>query len=293
MSKINGSPPETNGIPIDRSNSGGEIVLYQPDETLELKVLLENETVWLSQMQMAELFQTTRSNVARHIRNIFNEEELNEISVCEDYSHTAADGKNYNIQYYNLDVIISVGYRVKSRRGTQFRQWAATVLRDYLLKGHAINQRLERIEHRVGETEKKIDFFVRTALPPVQGIFFEGQIFDAHAFVSDLIRSAKESIVLIDNYVDESVLLLLSKRLPNVGAEIHTKRISPEFRLDLERHSAQYEAVNVYETERFHDRFLIVDDIVYHIGASFKDLGKKLFAFSKMEIRKEEVLNGR
>jgi len=301
MKKKNDPFCETNAIEASEKidalpilhNNKGEIVLYQPDETLELKVLLENETVWLSQMQMAELFQTTRSNVARHIRNIFNEGELNEISVCEDYSHTASDGKNYNIQYYNLDVIISVGYRVRSRRGTQFRQWATTVLRDYLLKGHAINQRLERIEHRVGETERKIDFFVRTALPPVQGIFFEGQIFDAHAFVSDLVRSAKRSVVLIDNYVDDSVLLLLSKRLPGVTAEIHTKRISPELRLDIEKHNVQYEPVNVCETDRFHDRFLIVDDIVYHIGASFKDLGKKLFAFSKMETKGQDVLRVR
>jgi len=271
----------------------GEIVLYQPDESLELKVLLENETVWLSQMQMAELFQTTRSNVARHIRNIFSEGELKEISVSKDFLHTAADGKNYNIQYYNLDVIISVGYRVKSQRGTQFRQWATAVLRDYLLKGHAIDLRLERIEHRLGEHDKKIDFFVRTALPPVQGIFFEGQIFDAHAFVSDLVRSAKRSVVLIDNYVDESVLLLLSKRRLGVTAGIHTKRISPELRSDLEKHNAQYEPVNICETDRFHDRFLIIDDIVYHIGASFKDLGKKLFAFSKMEMKGQDFLKAR
>jgi len=274
-------------------NDNSEIVLYQPEDSLRLEVLLENDTVWLSQMQMSELFQITKQNISRHISNIFEERELERNSVVKDYLTTASDGKSYNTKYYNLDVIISVGYRVKSQRGTQFRQWATAVLRDYLLKGHAINRRLERIEHRVGETERKIDFFVRTALPPVQGIFFEGQIFDAHAFVSDLVRSAKRSVVLIDNYVDESVLLLLSKRLPNVTAEIHTKRISPELRMDIEKHNAQYEPVNVYETDRFHDRFLIVDDIVYHIGASFKDLGKKLFAFSKMEMKPQTVLGTR
>ena len=273
--------------------SKSEIVLYQPEDSLELRVLLEDETVWLSQMQMAELFQTTKQNVSLHINNVFKEGELKRISVVKEYLTTAADGRNFNTSYYNLDVIISVGYRVKSQRGTQFRQWATAVLRDYLLKGHAINQRLERIEHRLGEHDRKIDFFVRTSLPPVQGIFFEGQIADAHAFVSDLIRSAKSSVVLIDNYADESVLLLLSKRPPDVAADIHTKRISPELRLDIEKHNAQYDPVNVYETERFHDRFLIIDGVVYHIGASFKDLGKKLFAFSKMETKGPNILKAR
>jgi len=283
------SSEKTSAVPRLPGNSG-EIIIYQPDSSLELMVLLGNETVWLSQKQMAELFQTTRPNVTIHIKNIFDEKELEENSVSKDFLHTAADGKFYNTKYYNLDVIISVGYRVKSKRGTQFRQWANKVLREYLLKGYAIDQRFERIENRVSETEKKIEFFVRTSLPPVQGVFFEGRIFDAYAFASDLIRSAERSVVLIDNYVDETVLLLLSKRPSKVSAEIHSKNISPRLRLDLKKHNEQYEAVKIHETNRFHDRFLIVDDTVYHIGASFKDLGKKLFAFSKMEITAAEIL---
>jgi len=274
------------------SGNRGEMILYQPDGSLELEVLMENDTVWLSQMQMAELFQTTRPNVTMHIKNIFDEGELEELSVSKEFLHTAADGKSYNTRYYNLDVIISVGYRVKSKRGTQFRQWAIAILREYLLKGHAINQRFERMEHRIGEAERKIDFFVRTALPPVQGVFFEGQIFDAYAFVSDLIRSADRSVVLVDNYVDEAVLLLLSKRSAKASADIYTKNISPQLRLDLKKHNEQYEAVELHETDRFHDRFLIIDNIVYHIGASFKDLGKKLFAFSKMDISGSELMGG-
>ena len=211
--------------------------------------------------------------------------------MVKEYLTTAADGKNYHTVFYSLDVIISVGYRVKSLRGVRFRQWAATILRDYLLKGHAVNQRFERIERRVSETEKKIEFFVRTSLPPVQGVFFEGQIFDAHAFVSDLVRSAKMSVVLIDDYIDDSVLLLLSKRLPKVTADVY-KQISPQMKLDMKKHNAQYEPVQIHETDRFHDRFLIIDHVVYHAGSSFKDLGRKLFAFSKMNIRDEEILRG-
>jgi len=287
---------EKMGFPSVVPDNKGEIVLYQPDESLELSVLLENETVWLSLDQMARLFDRDKSVIFRHAKNIFEEGELLRSSTVANFAIVQMEGNRKierEIECFNLDVIISVGYRIKSKRGTQFRQWATTVLRDYLLKGHAINQRLERIEHRLGEHDRKIDFFVRTSLPPVQGIFFEGQIFDAHAFVSDLIRSAKESVVLIDNYVDESVLLLLSKRPPDVTAEIHTKRISPELRLDIEKHNTQYEPVKIIETDRFHDRFLIIDGVVYHIGASFKDLGKKLFAFSKMETKGPDILKSR
>jgi len=185
------------------------------------------------------------------------------------------------VSFYNLDVIISVGYRIKSPRGTQFRIWAREIIKDYLLNGYVINQRFERLENRVTKTEKKIDFFVKTALPPVEGIFYEGQIFDAYVFVSDLIKSAKKSIVLIDNYIDETVLLLLSKRHLKVNAEIYTKQISTQLQLDLTRHNAQYKPVNINKTNRFHDRFLLVDDMVYHIGASFKDLGKNFLPFQK------------
>lgn len=267
-----------------------EIVLYQPDEAVKIEVRLENETVWLTQQQMAELFQTTRNNVTLHINNVFKEQELLRESVCKDSLHTATDGKKYKTKLYNLDVIISVGYRVKSSRGTQFRIWANKVLKDHLLRGYSINQRFEQLEHRVTETENKIDFFVRTSLPPVEGIFYDGQIFDAYKFVNDLIRSAKHRIVLIDNYVDDTVLQMLDKRREPVEATIFTKSLNATFRLDVQRHNAQYRPVTVREFAHSHDRFLVIDDEVYHIGASIKDLGKKWFAFCKMELRAEELL---
>lgn len=213
-------------------NTGNnEIVLYQPDETLKLDVQVGDDTVWLSQSQMVELFQTTKQNISLHINNIFKEGELNAISVVKDYLTTASDGKKYRTKCYNLDVIISVGYRVKSLRGTQFRQWANKVLKEYLLRGYAVNQRLmqmeERIDRRLSEHDRKledlrrdVDFFVRTSLPPREGIFFDGQIFDAYAFVADLIRKAKRRIVVIDSYVDDSVLVQLSKRHPGVTVNI-------------------------------------------------------------------------
>lgn len=274
----------------------GEIILYQPDSEVKLEVRLEEETVWLTQAQMAELFQTTRNNVTLHIRNIFKEGELVENSVCKESLRTAADGKKYRTNFYNLDVIISVGYRVKSVRGTQFRQWANKVLKEYLLKGYSVNQRLSNLEHRVEskfiEHEKrldridgKIDFFVRTSLPPVEGIFYDGQLFDAYKFATDLIRTAKKSILLIDNYVDESVLLMLSKRNNGVKADIYTQTISSQLQLGLNRHNSQYPPIKIHVYKKSHDRFLIIDGTdVYHIGASLKDLGKKMFAFSKLEI---------
>ena len=194
-----------------------------------------------------------------------------------------SDGdQEYEYTAYNLDVIISVGYRVKSKRGTMFRQWANKVLKDYLLKGYSVNQRFEQLEQRVSRTEEKIDFFVRTSLPPQQGIFFDGQVFDAYRFVSDLIRKAKHTITLIDNYVDDTVLSLLDKRSTNVTATIYTQHISQQLQLDIERHNSQYPAISVKQFNRAHDRFLLIDDEVYHIGASIKDLGKKWFAFTLM-----------
>ena len=186
-------------------------------------------------------------------------------------------------KYYNLDMILSVGYRVNSRNATSFRRWANFVLKEYLLRGYAINPRLEQLEQRVAKTEEKIDFFVRTALPPVEGIFYDGQIFDAYEFASKLIKSAKKEIVLIDNYVDETVLTMLDKRGPAVKATIYTKPLSAQFQLDLNKHNAQYPLIEVHAFNKAHDRFLIVDEAVYHIGASLKDLGKKWFAFSLMQ----------
>jgi hypothetical protein len=263
----------------------GEIILYQPNETVKLEVRLEDETVWLTQAQMTELFQSTKQNISLHTNNIFKERELNKEAVVKESLTTASDGKKYRTQYYNLDVIISVGYRIKSQTGTRFRIWASGILKDYLLKGHAINQRLERLERTVASHDEKIDFFVRTSLPPVEGIFYDGQIFDAYKFALDLIRSAKKSLVLIDNYVDESVLLMLSKREAGVLATIYTQRLTPQFQLDLDKHNDQYPPVNIRTYKNNHDRFLIIDDQeVYHIGASLKDLGKKMFAFSKLNI---------
>ena len=265
-------------------NANNEIILYQSDNAVQLEVMLENETVWLTLNQMSILFERDKSVISRHISNIFKEQELDKNSVVAKNATTASDGKTYLIEYYNLDVIISVGYRVKSKRGTQFRIWANKVLKDYLLKGYAVNQRIENLERRVSATEDKIDFFVKTALPPVQGIFYDGQIFDAYKFVADLVKSATKSIVLIDNYLDESVLILLSKRKENVKCQIFTNKISTQFKLDLEKFNAQYPPVEVKEFSKSHDRFLIIDDTIYRIGASLKDLGKKWFAFSKINL---------
>ena len=275
----------------------GEIILYQPDNSIELEVRIEAETVWLTQAQMAELFQKDRTVVTRHINNVFAEGELDEESNVH-FLHIPFSDRPVKI--YSLDVIISVGYRVKSQRGTQFRRWANQVLKEYLLKGYVFNQQLlhleERIDNRltrherqIDELSEKVDFFVRTSLPPMEGVFFEGQIFDAHVFASNLIKSAKSSIVLIDNYVDESVLTTLSKRENNVSAKIVTKSISDQFQLDLNRHNSQYPQIDVEERTDIHDRFLIIDNTVYHIGASLKDLGKKLFAFSKLGISPEVI----
>lgn len=253
----------------------GEIILYQPDESVKMEVRLENETVWLTQAQMVDLFQTTKQNISLHTNNIFKEKELNRDLVVKDSLTTKSDGKTYRVKYYNLDVIISVGYRVKSQRGTQFRQWANKALKDYLLKGYAINQRIEQLEKTVASHSEKIDFFVRTSLPPVEGIFYDGQIFDAYKFATDLIRSAKKSVVIIDNYVDESVLLMLSKRDNGVSATIYTHKISAQLQLDLDKHNDQYPPINIRTYSQAHDRFLILDNTeVYHIGASLKDLGR-------------------
>ena len=291
----------TNEITTPQQNSQrGEIILYQPDETVRLEVRLEDETVWLTQAQMAELFQTTRNNITLHIGNVFKEGELVETSVRKDSLLTAADGKNYRTKFYNLDVIISVGYRVKSKRGTQFRQWANRVIKDYLLRGFAINRQLEhlalrmdarfekqhdeilQIKQTLADHQEKIDFFVRTNQPPVEGIFYDGQIFDAYRFVSDLIRKAQRRIVLIDNYVDDTVLAQLDKRADGVAATIYTQHVGQQLQLDIDRHNAQYRPIAVEHFNRAHDRFLLIDDEVYHLGASLKDLGRRWFAFTRM-----------
>ena len=270
----------------------GEIILYQPDSEVKLEVRLENETVWLSIEEMSQLFGRDISVIGKHIRNVFKEGELLKESVWAKFAYTASDGKTYQVDYYNLDVIISVGYRVKSHRGTQFRQWANKVLKDHLLRGYSVNCHLKRIDAKIQRHEKQIDyltdkveFFVRTSLPPVEGIFYDGQIFDAYKFATDLIRSAKGSILLIDNYVDESVLLMLSKRNTGVTADIYTQAVSRQLQLDLQKHNGQYPPIGIHVYRKCHDRFLIIDGAeVWHIGASLKDLGKKMFAFSRLDI---------
>jgi hypothetical protein len=271
----------------------GEVVLYNPNDEVKLEVRVKDDTVWLTQEQIATLFGTKRPAITKHLNNIYKSGELEVKDTCSILEHMGNDGKQiYHTKYYNLDAILSIGYRVNSINATIFRRWANKILKEYLLKGYSINQRLSALENRSAEQEEhlkqidgKIDFFVRSSLPPVEGVFYNGQIFDAYKFATDLIRSARQSIILIDNYIDESVLMMLSKRQEGVVAEIFTKSIGPSLQLDIEKHNQQYPPVKVMISNRFHDRFLIINDSdVYHIGASLKDLGKKLFAFSKLNI---------
>jgi len=272
-----------------------EIVLYQSDELASrIEVRVELDTVWLNRQQLASLFGRDIKTIGKHINNVFSEGELVKEVVVAKFAtttqHGAIKGKTQilSVEYYNLDVIISVGYRVKSKQGTQFRIWANQVLKDYLLKGYSINQRMNRMEDNVHSLIKKvnsIDLQINSQLLPKQGIFFDGQIFDAWPFVADLIKSSHKSIVLIDNYVDESILLLLSKRKQGVKAIIYTQNLTKQLKLDLQKHNEQYEAIDIKTFTKSHDRFLIIDETVYHIGASLKDLGKKWFAFSKINFR--------
>ena len=272
----------------------GEIILYQPKDDIRLEVRLNEDTVWLNRQQLALLFDRDVKTIGKHINNALRE-ELYGMSTVAKFAIVQKEGDrlvNRSVEYYNLDMVLSIGYRVKSDRGVKFRQWANRILKDYLLKGYSVNYRLERLEQRVAKTEEKIDFFVRTTLPPQQGIFFDGQVFDAYQFVSDLVRKAKKSIVLIDNYVDDTVLTLLDKRNNGVTATIYTHHISQQFQLDINRHNVQYPAIKVEQFNKAHDRFLLIDDEVYHIGASIKDLGKKWFAFTLMrDITAAELIN--
>ena len=271
-----------------------EIILYQPDEAVKLEVRLSEETVWLTLNQMSLLFDRDKSVISRHIAAIFKERELDKnATVAKNATVQIESGRQVirQIEYYNLDVIISVGYRVKSIRGTQFRQWANRVLKEYLLKGYSVNKRFERLENRMAEAENKIDFFVRTSLPPVEGIFYDGQMLEPFVFVNKLIRSAKKRIVLIDNYVDETVLLRLAERANGVKAKIYTQQTTPSFNVALAQHNNQYEPIDLSIFTKSHDRFLIIDNDVYHIGASIKDLGKRWFAFCKMQLQADEMIN--
>jgi hypothetical protein len=274
----------------------GEIVIFQSSDNPDFKidVRVEDETVWLNRNQISFLFSRDIKTIGKHINNSLRE-ELKSFSVVAKFATTAADGKTYQVEYYNLDMIISIGYRVKSDRGVQFRIWANKILKEFLLKGYAVNQRMERIENDVYYLKKKVDefdFHIKTNLPPNEGIFYDGQIFDAWQFVSNLITKSTKSIILIDNYIDDNVLTLFSKRKPDVDVTIYTGNISKQLTIDLERFNAQYPKIKLVEFNKSHDRFLIIDqETVYHIGASLKDLGKKWFAFSKMQLDSEEILN--
>lgn len=273
-----------------------EIILYRPNEMAEhIEVRLDeyNETFWLTQEQIAQIFERDRTVISKHLKNIFKNQELDEKVVSAFFAHTTQHGavigktQSKKVKYYNLDVILSVGYRVNSKKGTQFRVWANRVLKEYLLKGYAVNNRMNRLEDNLEHIKNKVDQIelqVNSQLIPTQGVFFDGQIFDAYELMSKIIRSAEKEIILIDNYIDETVLTHLGKRAENVVATIYTKSISKTLKLDLEKHNSQYPPIQIQELRDSHDRFVIIDHKeLYHIGASLKDLGKKWFAFSKMD----------
>ncbi len=268
-----------------------EIILYQSDDLPErIEVIIEEETVWLTQEQMAQLFNQTKQNISLHINNCYKEGELNRKGTVKESLTVRKEGNRTvqrKIDFYNLDVIISIGYRVKSKQGTQFRIWATNVLRDYLLKGYVLNQRMNRVENNVDELNKKVDAIalqIQSNELPNQGIFFDGQVFDAYTFVADLIRKAKHSLILIDNYLDDSVFTLLNKRKKEVSCICYTKTISKNLKQDVEKHNQQYPAIELKE--------------LYLIGASLKDLGKKpvvnevepWFGFSKMDVEIFSIL---
>ena len=286
----------------NNDSNTGEIVMYQPDETIRLEVRVEDETVWLSQAQMADLFGTKRQAITKHLLNIYECEELKKEATCSILELVRKEGNRIvkrKVEFYNLDAIISVGFRVNTKRGIEFRQWANHVLKQYLIKGYIVNQRINELErtvtkqgNQIEELKSKVDFFVRSSLPPVEGIFYDGQIFDAYVQITNLIKQAKRSIVLIDNYIDETTLTMLSKRDPNVTATIYTRQLNQQQQLDVQRHNQQYSPININTCQHNHDRFLIIDDVVYLFGASLKDAGKKLFAYIKMqETPATELLN--
>lgn len=269
-----------------------EIIIYQPDNLTKVEVKIEDETVWLTQEQMASLFGRNRVAITQHIGNIFKEGELDKKVVCKDFllttQHGAIEGKTQTrkVKIYNLDVIISVGYRIKSKQGTQFRIWATRVLKEHLLRGYTVSRRIDRVEDRVDELSGKINEInlqLNTSLPLTQGVFFDGQIFDAYTLVADIVRCAKKQIILIDNYVDDTVLTLFAKKNKNVKCSVFTNSISKQLKQDCEKFSQQYGKLHLHKFNKAHDRFLIIDnEKVYHIGASLKDLGKKWFAFTEM-----------
>ena len=284
-----------------------EITIYQPDETIKLDVRFENETVWLTQEQIAKLFGTKRPAITKHLTNIYKTGELDKKSTCSILEHVA-DKRNrlYGTVYYNLDAILSVGYRVNSYNATLFRCWATKVLKEFLLKGYALNHRFDSLENkvekkfseqdfRIQNLENKVDFFVKTSMPPRQGVFYDGQVFDADVFLTKFILSARKSILLIDNYVDITSLEMLAKKGKGVSLRIVTSKRGNELaESDIDKFNEQYGDLVVSFSSKFHDRFLIIDDKeLFLIGASIKDLGKRCFAFTKLDCREIDGLKGR
>lgn len=281
-----------------------EIVLYQPDNTIQLEVRLQNETVWLNQQQMVALFDSTKSNISMHISNIFKEGELQKEATVQDFLTVQNEGGRQvtrRVRYYNLDVIISVGYRVKSLRGTQFRQWATKIIKDYMLKGYAVNQRLlameeridkkiQAIEQRVSKTEEQVDFFVRTSVPPVEQVFFEGEFFAARALLEKLIKTAQKRVIVIDAYVDAATFEMLDVRLKGVTADIYSDGEHTSLR-EMHNASKGVQPVNTHKWSKpSHDRWLILDENLYHCGHSLKDMGKKLSAIMLMGTTPDAIL---
>ena len=293
-----------NNLPAsNQSEPKNEIVVYQPDETIRLDVRLENETVWLTQDQIANLFGTQRPAITKHLANIYRSGELEREGTCSILEHMGNCGnRSYRTMFYNLDAILSVGYRVNSRNATMFRRWATQVLKTYLLKGYAVNTRLNQLEDRMDrrlakteaeviELKEKVDFFVQTKEPPLQGVFYDGQLWDARALVLSLVSRAKRALILIDNWATPETLDLFAKKRKGVKVTIftseHFKKKAPHHSIsdaDIATFNAQYPKLAVRYTEKFHDRFLVVDDKeLYLIGASLKDLGRKCFAFTKLD----------
>ena len=291
----------------------GEVIFYQPDNTMRLEVRLEDETVWLTQQQMVTLFQSSKANVSEHIRNIYDQGELEQEATVRNFRTVRKEGNrmvNRTLTYYNLDAIISVGFRVNTKRGIMFRQWANRTLKEYLLRGYAIhqqmiamqrqidvrleeqNERLSAVENHLHEHDQKFDMIVKTPELPNEGVFFDGQIFDAFKLVMQLIKSAEHRIILIDNYINEEILTMFDQRANGVTACIYTARIDSAMQLAIQRHDAQYDPIPVNVFRMSHDRWLIIDDKVYHFGASLKDLGKKWFGVSLyQDITPEELLS--
>ena len=268
-----------------------EIVVYQPDDTTRLAVRFDGDTVWLSQEQMIDLFQRDRSVISRHINNAFKEGEVDKEN-CLQILQTNGRGRPEVV--YNLEVATSVGYRVKSMRGVMFRRWANKVLKDYLIHGQAVNDRLYHLERRVEKTERTLEMVVQSALPAPEQVFVNGQFLDAHMELLKIIRMAKKRIVLVDNFLDERVFTLLAERGKNVACTIYSRGANKrEVQLAASRYTQQYttKPIVLIHTAKSHDRFLIVDNTVWHIGASPKDAGARIFALMKMELDPSVILN--